>query len=47
MTRRRKSRPADISSEQTLARAVRFDVALFAGWDVRHGVGGNARSHQG
>lgn len=31
MTRRRKSRPADIASEQTLARAVRFDVALFLG----------------
>jgi hypothetical protein len=31
MNRRRRPHPADIANAQTLARAVRFDVALFLG----------------
>jgi hypothetical protein len=31
MNRRRKLHPADIAAAETLARAVRFDVALFLG----------------
>jgi hypothetical protein len=31
MNRRRKPHPADITNAQTLARAIRFDVALFLG----------------
>ena len=31
MTRRRKPHPADLAEAQTLARAVRYDIALFLG----------------